>query len=76
MRFALRHLNASVAVAFRDVESPWITPGFPHRGQRCEPAHTRLVAEKIASLRGLPLAEIARETTAAAEKFFRFPSIA
>jgi Tat protein secretion system quality control protein TatD with DNase activity len=34
-----------------------------------------LIAERISSLRGLPLEEIARETTAAAERFFRFPSI-
>jgi len=58
-----------------ETDCPYLAPE-PHRGQRCEPAHTRLVAEKIASLRGLPLAEIARETTAAAEKFFRFPAIA
>jgi Tat protein secretion system quality control protein TatD with DNase activity len=32
------------------------------------------VAEKVASLRGQTLEEIARETTATAEKFFRFPS--
>ena len=60
---------------FIETDCPYLSPE-PHRGQRCEPAYTRLVAEKIASLRGLPLAEIARETTAAAEKFFRFPSIA
>jgi Tat protein secretion system quality control protein TatD with DNase activity len=34
-----------------------------------------LVAERVASLRGTTLEEIARETTSAAEKFFRFPSI-
>jgi len=60
---------------FVETDCPYLSPE-PHRGQRCEPAYTRLVAEKVASLRGLPLAEIARETTAAAEKFFRFPTIA
>ena len=60
---------------FVETDCPYLSPE-PHRGQRCEPAYTRLVAEKIASLRGLPLEEIARETTAAAEKFFRFPAIA
>lgn len=58
---------------FIETDCPYLSPE-PHRGQRCEPAYTRLVAERVASLRGMPLEEIARETTAAAEKFFRFQS--
>ena len=56
---------------FLETDCPYLAPE-PHRGQRCEPAHTRIVAEKVASLRGRTLEEIARETTATAEKFFRF----
>jgi TatD DNase family protein len=44
----------------------------PDRGKRCEPAHTRLVAEQIARLRGPSLEEIAERTTATARDFFHF----
>ncbi len=53
-----------------ETDCPYLAP-VPHRGKRCEPAHTRLVAEKIAELRGLPLAEIAAATTKTARGFFR-----
>ena len=33
-----------------ETDCPFLSPA-PHRGKRCEPAHTRLVAEKIAALR-------------------------
>lgn len=54
-----------------ETDCPYLAPA-PHRGKRCEPAHTRLVAEKIAGLRGTTLEEIALKTTRTAEKFFRF----
>lgn len=53
-----------------ETDCPYLAP-VPHRGERCEPAHTRLVAEQIARERGVSLDEIARQTTATAEKFFR-----
>ncbi|MFM8653471.1 MAG: TatD family hydrolase [Verrucomicrobiota bacterium] len=56
---------------FVETDCPYLAPD-PDRGKRCEPAHTRRVAEKIASLRGLSLEETARATTQAAEKFFLF----
>ena len=56
---------------FVETDCPYLAPE-PDRGKRCEPAHTRQVAEKIAALRSLPLQEISRATTEAAEKFFRF----
>lgn len=59
---------------FLETDCPYLSPE-PHRGKRCEPAYTRLVAEKVAFLRGQSLKEIARETTLAAEKFFRLPSL-
>lgn len=59
---------------FLETDCPYLSPE-PHRGKRCEPAYTRLVAEKVASLRGQSLKEIARETTLAAEKFFRLPPL-
>lgn len=54
-----------------ETDCPYLAP-VPFRGKRCEPAHTRLVAESIANGRGIALEEIARATTGTAEKFFQF----
>jgi TatD DNase family protein len=54
-----------------ETDCPYLAP-VPFRGKRCEPAHTRLVAESIAAARQIPLEEIAGATTATAEHFFRF----
>src|SRR5467141_5226796 len=54
-----------------ETDCPYLAP-VPSRGKRCEPAHTRLVAEEIAKARGVSLEEIAGATTATAEEFFRF----
>jgi TatD DNase family protein len=53
-----------------ETDCPYLAPA-PHRGKRCEPAHTRLVAEKIAEVRGVSLEHIAKATTRTAESFFR-----
>jgi TatD DNase family protein len=54
-----------------ETDCPYLAP-VPFRGKRCEPAHTRLVAEAIAVTRGISLEEVAEATTETAEKFFRF----
>jgi TatD DNase family protein len=54
-----------------ETDCPYLAP-VPFRGKRCEPAHTRIVAEAIAAARGITLEEIAEATTETAEKFFRF----
>src|SRR5213080_4330348 len=54
-----------------ETDCPYLAP-VPFRGKRCEPAHTRIVAEAIAAARRVPLEEIAEATTETAEKFFRF----
>jgi TatD DNase family protein len=54
-----------------ETDCPYLAP-VPYRGKRCEPAYTRLVAERIATLRGTTLEEIAARTTENAEGFFRF----
>jgi TatD DNase family protein len=54
-----------------ETDCPYLAP-VPFRGKRCEPAHTRLVAETIANARAISLAEVAEATTETAEKFFRF----
>lgn len=53
-----------------ETDCPYLAPE-PDRGKRCEPAHTRLVAESIARARGISVEELARATTATAEEFFR-----
>jgi TatD DNase family protein len=54
-----------------ETDCPYLAP-VPYRGKRCEPAHTRIVAETIAAARGISLEEIAEATTETAEKFFQF----
>jgi TatD DNase family protein len=54
-----------------ETDCPYLAP-VPFRGKRCEPAHTRIVAEAIAAARKVPLEEIAEATTETAERFFRF----
>ena len=70
---AAREVAAQIPLGQFMVETdcPYLAP-VPFRGKRCEPAHTRLVAESIANARGITLEEIARATTATAEEFFRF----
>jgi TatD DNase family protein len=54
-----------------ETDCPYLAPA-PDRGKRCEPAHTRRVAEQIAQLRGVTVEEIAKRTTATAREFFKF----
>lgn len=53
-----------------ETDCPYLTPA-PHRGKRNEPAYVRLVAEKIAELRGIELEELAQVTTTTAKKLFK-----
>jgi TatD DNase family protein len=54
-----------------ETDCPYLAP-TPDRGKRCEPAHTRRVAEQIAELRGVGMEEIAARTTETARGFFAF----
>ena len=54
-----------------ETDCPYLAP-IPYRGQRAEPAHSRLIAEAIALTRGIPIEEVASETNRTAERFFRF----
>lgn len=54
-----------------ETDSPYLAP-IPHRGKKNHPAYTKIVAEKVAELRGLSLEETAAQTTANAKKLFRF----
>ena len=53
-----------------ETDGPYLTP-HPHRGQRNEPAYTKLVAQKMAQLLELSVAEIEALTTANAKVLFR-----
>jgi TatD DNase family protein len=69
---AVREVAAALSLGEFMVETdcPYLAPA-PFRGKRCEPAHTRLIAESIAAARGVSLEDIARATTETAEEFFR-----
>jgi len=55
-----------------ETDSPYLSP-HPFRGQSNEPARVNLTAIKIAEIRGLPLAELARISTVNARELFRLP---
>lgn len=59
-----------------ETDCPYLTPA-PHRGKRNEPAFVKLVAEKIAEVKGMPAAagveELGRITSANARRLFKIP---
>ncbi len=52
-----------------ETDAPYLAP-VPFRGKRCEPAYSRIVTEKLAELKGVPVEQIAFQTTVNAEKLF------
>lgn len=68
----LRKTVASVPLSHIVVEtdSPFLAPQSV-RGARNEPAHVRMVAEKIAEIKKVSFEEVARVTTKNASEFFR-----
>ncbi len=61
---ALRDVVANIPLnrLLVETDAPYLAPE-PHRGKKAEPAHTRIVAEKLAQIKGVSLNEIARVTT-------------
>ena len=53
-----------------ETDAPFLTP-VPHRGKLNEPAYVRLVAQRIADLRGISIEELGEITTANAERLFK-----
>ena len=71
--------NSSLASIVREVpaesilletDAPYLAP-TPHRGKRNEPAYLRLIADKIAEIKQLPVDKIAQITSLNAQKLFR-----
>lgn len=52
-----------------ETDSPFLAP-IPHRGKKNQPAYTRIVAEKVAELKGISLAEVGNATRANTERLF------
>lgn len=57
-----------------ETDCPFLAP-VPQRGQRNEPAFVAHVAEKVAQLRGVSLAELAEQTTQNAIHLFGLPAL-
>lgn len=53
-----------------ETDSPYLAP-VPFRGKTNQPAYVKLVAEEIARLRGIGLAEVASTTTSNFFRLFR-----
>jgi TatD DNase family protein len=52
-----------------ETDAPYLAPE-PNRGKRNEPAYVRHVAEKLARLKDLPIAEVERITTENARRIY------
>ena len=55
-----------------ETDAPFLAPQG-HRGRRNEPAWVAVVGEVLAELHGIPVADLARMTTANARSFYRLP---
>ena len=52
-----------------ETDAPYLAP-VPHRGKRNEPSYLNLIAEKVASIKGKSIEEIAAVTTENSKKLF------
>lgn len=70
----LRSVAARVPIdrLLTETDSPYLSP-HPFRGARNEPARVALVVERLATLRGLSVEELARAASENARALFRLP---
>ncbi|NTW46413.1 MAG: TatD family hydrolase [Candidatus Moranbacteria bacterium] len=52
-----------------ETDCPYLAP-VPHKGERNEPLLVKLVAEKVAAVKGVPYSDVAKTTTANARRIF------
>ena len=52
-----------------ETDSPYLSPA-PYRGKRNQPGYIPLIAERVATLKGITLEEVAQKTTLNAENLF------
>lgn len=72
----LRHIAARLPLdrILTETDAPFLTP-TPYRGKRNEPAYIPLIVERLAALHTISKDEMARATTANAERLFRLPPV-
>ena len=58
-----------------ETDSPYMAP-VPNRGKRNQPSFVRLVAEKIAEIKEIPINEVVKMTTANAKQLFNISMMA
>lgn len=56
-----------------ETDSPYLSP-VPYRGKRNEPSYIPVIADKIASLKGMPIEELKKTTSENAMKLFKYIS--
>lgn len=61
--------NVDMEHLLLETDAPYLAP-IPHRGKRNESAYVRLVAEKVAEVKGLSVDEVAKITSANAARLF------
>jgi TatD DNase family protein len=57
-----------------ETDSPYLAP-MPHRGKTNHPALVAFVAARLAEIKGLPVDEVARATSASFERLFSLPPV-
>jgi len=67
LRDVIKEINLNTFML--ETDSPYLTP-IPFRGKRNEPKHVKIIAEKIAEIKNLPIEEIIEHTTKNAYRLF------
>ena len=61
--------NIALENIILETDAPYLAP-LPHRGKRNQPAYIRLIAQKLAEIKGVSLDEVAEITTHNANRLF------
>ncbi len=79
----LTYKNSGLAEALHDIDirhmvletdAPYLSP-VPYRGKRNESSYIKIIAEKLADIKGVSIEEVAEITTANTEKVFGYKSV-